>query len=57
MCCSEVVEHVDNQAAFLGKCLRLVKPETGRLFVSTIAKTPESYLLTIVCKYPLLTLC
>lgn len=50
VCCSEVVEHVDAQAEFMRKCLKLVKPETGRLFVSTIAKTPESYLLTIVCK-------
>ena len=50
VCCSEVVEHVDNQAEFLSKCLKLVKPETGRLFVSTIAKTPESYFLTILCK-------
>ena len=50
VCCSEVVEHVDNQAEFLQRCLKLVKPETGRLFISTIAKTPESYFLTIVCK-------
>lgn len=50
VCCSEVVEHVDNQAQFLQDCLKLVKPETGRLFVSTIAKTPESYFLTIFSK-------
>lgn len=50
VCCSEVVEHVDNQAEFLRRCLNLVKPDTGRLFISTIAKTPESYFLTILCK-------
>jgi ubiquinone biosynthesis O-methyltransferase len=42
------VEHVDNQAEFLTNCLKLVKPETGSLFISTIAKTPESYFLTIL---------
>jgi len=47
VCCSEVVEHVDKQEEFLRNCLKLVKPN-GLLFVSTIAKTPESYFLTIL---------
>lgn len=28
--------------------MKLVKPGKGQLFVSTIAKTPESYFLTIL---------
>jgi len=31
-----------------------VKPETGYLFMSTIAKTPESYFLAILSKFFLL---
>ena len=50
VCCSEVVEHVDNQAEFLRSCVKLVKPQNGYFFMSTIAKTPESYFLTILCK-------
>ena len=50
VCCSEVVEHVDNQKDFLANCAKLVKPRDGYLFVSTIAKTPESYFLTILSK-------
>ncbi|KAH9970983.1 S-adenosyl-L-methionine-dependent methyltransferase [Lactifluus volemus] len=44
---AEVIEHVDNPAAFLRSCAELVKPG-GHLFLSTIARTPLSYLLTIV---------
>ena len=44
VCCSEVIEHVNDQEAFLKNCMRLVKPETGLLFVSSIAKTPDAYL-------------
>ncbi|KAI9509127.1 S-adenosyl-L-methionine-dependent methyltransferase [Russula earlei] len=47
VCSMEVVEHVDNPAAFLRACAELVKPG-GHLFLSTIARTPLSYLLTIV---------
>ncbi|KAI0249715.1 S-adenosyl-L-methionine-dependent methyltransferase [Lactifluus subvellereus] len=47
VCSMEVVEHVDNPAAFLRSCAELVKPG-GHLFLSTIARTPLSYLLTIV---------
>ncbi|KAH9970987.1 S-adenosyl-L-methionine-dependent methyltransferase [Lactifluus volemus] len=47
VCSMEVIEHVDNPAAFLRSCAELVKPG-GHLFLSTIARTPLSYLLTIV---------
>ena len=47
VCCSEVIEHVNDQAGFLKNCLRLVKPKTGLLFVSSIAKTPEGYFTVI----------
>ena len=30
--------------------MRFVKPETGYFFISTIARTPESYFLTILSK-------
>ncbi|THH17780.1 hypothetical protein EW146_g3105 [Bondarzewia mesenterica] len=46
VCSMEVLEHVDNPAAFLETCAELVKPG-GHLFFSTIARTPLSYLLTI----------
>ena len=48
VCCSEVIEHVNDQEGFLKNCMRLVKPETGLLFVSSIAKTPEAYLSVIL---------
>ncbi|KAH7926022.1 ubiquinone biosynthesis O-methyltransferase [Leucogyrophana mollusca] len=47
VCSMEVIEHVDNPPAFLSACAELVKPG-GHLFLSTIARTPLSYLLTIV---------
>ncbi|KAA1470278.1 ubiquinone biosynthesis O-methyltransferase [Dentipellis sp. KUC8613] len=46
VCSMEVLEHVDNPAAFLASCAELVKPG-GHLFLSTIARTPLAYLLTI----------
>ncbi|KLO12722.1 3-demethylubiquinone-9 3-methyltransferase [Schizopora paradoxa] len=46
VCSMEVIEHVDNPARFLHSCAELVKPG-GHLFLSTIARTPLSYLLTI----------
>jgi 2-polyprenyl-3-methyl-5-hydroxy-6-metoxy-1,4-benzoquinol methylase len=48
---SEVLEHVDNQREFLRNCMRLVKPKTGHLFMSSIAKTLESYFLTILSNF------
>jgi ubiquinone biosynthesis O-methyltransferase len=47
VCCSEVIEHVNEQSKFLQDCAKLVKPN-GFLFMSTIAKTPEAYLSNIV---------
>ncbi|KAI0629141.1 ubiquinone biosynthesis O-methyltransferase [Trametes polyzona] len=46
VCSMEVIEHVDNPTAFLTNCATLVKPG-GHLFLSTIARTPLSYFLTI----------
>ena len=43
----EVLEHVDNPAHFLSTCASLVKPG-GHLFLSTIARTPLAYALTIL---------
>ncbi|OAX37956.1 ubiquinone biosynthesis O-methyltransferase [Rhizopogon vinicolor AM-OR11-026] len=47
VCSMEVIEHVDNPLAFLSACAQLVKPG-GHLFLSTIARTPLSYFLTIL---------
>ncbi|GJE91182.1 ubiquinone biosynthesis O-methyltransferase [Phanerochaete sordida] len=46
VCSMEVLEHVDNPRAFLDSCAQLVKPG-GHLFLSTIARTPLAYLVTI----------
>ncbi|KAI0709537.1 ubiquinone biosynthesis O-methyltransferase [Cerioporus squamosus] len=46
VCSMEVIEHVDNPRTFLSNCAQLVKPG-GHLFLSTIARTPLSYFLTI----------
>ncbi|KAI0315038.1 S-adenosyl-L-methionine-dependent methyltransferase [Amylostereum chailletii] len=46
VCSMEVIEHVDNPTAFLRSCAELVKPG-GHLFLSTVARTPLSYILTI----------
>ncbi|KAI0272947.1 S-adenosyl-L-methionine-dependent methyltransferase [Russula aff. rugulosa BPL654] len=55
VCSMEVVEHVDNPAGFLKSCAELVKPG-GHLFLSTIARTPLSYLLSIVAAEKVLRL-
>ena len=47
VCCSEVIEHVNDQQTFLRNALRLVKPKTGLFFLSSIAKTPEGWFLNI----------
>ncbi|KAF8492976.1 S-adenosyl-L-methionine-dependent methyltransferase [Russula emetica] len=47
VCSNEVVEHVDSLAGLLRSCAELVKPG-GHLFLSTMARTPLSYLLSIV---------
>ncbi|KAG2128552.1 S-adenosyl-L-methionine-dependent methyltransferase [Suillus clintonianus] len=46
VCSMEVIEHVDNPVAFLSACAQLVK--VSHLFLSTIARTPLSYFLTIL---------
>jgi len=46
VCAMEVLEHVDNPASFIRSCCDLVKPG-GHLFLSTIARTPIAYFLTI----------
>ncbi|KAF8492978.1 S-adenosyl-L-methionine-dependent methyltransferase [Russula emetica] len=55
VCSMEVIEHVDNPAGFLRSCAELVKPG-GHLFLSTIARTPLSYLLSIVAAEKVLRL-
>ncbi|KAI0258711.1 3-demethylubiquinone-9 3-methyltransferase [Gloeopeniophorella convolvens] len=55
VCSMEVIEHVDNPAAFLRSCAELVKPG-GHLFLSTIARTSLSYLLTILAAEKILRL-
>jgi ubiquinone biosynthesis O-methyltransferase len=47
VCCSEVIEHVENQRGFLHKCIKMLKPG-GLFFLSSIAKTPEGWFLNIV---------
>mmetsp|Transcript_74230 Transcript_74230/g.103137 ORF Transcript_74230/g.103137 Transcript_74230/m.103137 type:complete len:200 (+) Transcript_74230:290-889(+) len=47
VCCSEVIEHVNNQDKFVKDCAKLVKPNGGHFFLSSIAKTPEGYFLNI----------
>ena len=47
VCCSEVIEHVNDQQGFLHNCAKLVKPG-GHLFLSSIAKTPEGFFLNVV---------
>lgn len=43
----EIIEHVDNVPAFIAACAALVKPG-GLLFISTLNRTPQSYLAAIV---------
>jgi len=45
--CMEMLEHVPDPASVLGALARLVRPG-GRVFVSTINRTPKAFLLAIV---------
>lgn len=45
--CMEMLEHVPNPAAILAACARLLRPG-GRLFVSTLNRTPAAFALAIV---------
>ena len=47
VCCSEVIEHVNDQRGFLHNCIKMVKPN-GLFFLSSIAKTPEGFFLNIL---------
>ena len=47
VCCSEVIEHVNDQKGFLHKCIKMLKPG-GLFFLSSIGKTPEGWFLNIV---------
>lgn len=37
VCCSEVIEHVNEQESFLRNAIRLVRPDHGLFFLSSIA--------------------
>jgi len=45
--CMEMLEHVPDPAAILAACARALKPG-GRLFVSTLNRTPAAFALAIV---------
>ena len=45
--CMEMLEHVPDPAAILAACATLLKPG-GRLFVSTLNRTPAAFALAIV---------
>jgi 2-polyprenyl-6-hydroxyphenyl methylase/3-demethylubiquinone-9 3-methyltransferase len=45
--CMEMLEHVPDPGSILDACARLLKPG-GRLFVSTINRTPAAFALAIV---------
>ena len=47
VCCSEVIEHVQNQKEFIKKIAEVTKPG-GYIFISSIAKTPEAYISAIL---------
>lgn len=45
--CLELLEHVPDPSSLIKACSRLVKPN-GRLFFSTINRTPKAYLFAIL---------
>lgn len=45
--CMEMLEHVPDPAAIVAACARLLKPG-GRLFVSTLNRTPQAFAAAIV---------
>jgi len=45
--CMEMLEHVPDPASIIAACARLLKPG-GRLFVSTLNRTPAAFALAIV---------
>ncbi|BFZ54977.1 Hexaprenyldihydroxybenzoate methyltransferase, mitochondrial [Savitreella phatthalungensis] len=62
LCAMEILEHVNNPAAFLRTCVSLLKPPTeenpggGLLFFSTIEKTRFAHLLTVTVAEEILKL-
>lgn len=48
ICILEVVEHVHDVESILNSVKALLKPNTGRLFVSTINRTVKSQLVAII---------
>jgi 2-polyprenyl-6-hydroxyphenyl methylase/3-demethylubiquinone-9 3-methyltransferase len=45
--CMELLEHVPDPGSTLAACARLVRPG-GHVFLSTLNRTPEAYLLAVV---------
>lgn len=45
--CMEMLEHVPDPAAIIDACARLLKPG-GRLFLSTLNRTPKAFALAVV---------
>ncbi len=45
--CLEMLEHVPNPSSVIASCARLVKPG-GQVFLSTLNRTPKSYLLAVI---------
>lgn len=45
--CMEMLEHVPDPASVIAACARLAKPG-GRIFFSTINRTPKAYMLAIL---------
>jgi 2-polyprenyl-6-hydroxyphenyl methylase/3-demethylubiquinone-9 3-methyltransferase len=48
ICLLEVIEHVTDVPAILNAARSLLKPDTGRLFVSTMNRTAKSKLIAII---------
>lgn len=53
--CMELLEHVPNPASVVSACAALAKPE-GRVYFSTLNRTPKSYLFSILAAEYLLRL-
>lgn len=47
VCCMEMLEHVPDPASVIRACAQLLKPG-GRLFLSTLNRTPQSFAAAIV---------
>jgi len=45
--CMEMLEHVPDPASVINACRKLIKPD-GKIFFSTLNRTPKSYLFAIV---------